>query len=90
MNDENKPEEVILAEVPRLMDRLEHACANLGASVKKLEERCASAISDTPKAETDMAPAPALCPLARALRAYAMRIETACENIDSLRARLEL
>lgn len=91
MNDENQPE-VPACEVPRQMADLEHACAHLDASVAKLEKRCVSVISSTLKEGQNILATPqsALCPLAASLRVYARRIETACENIDSLRARMEL
>ena len=82
---------LILAEVPRLIARLEHACADLEVSVNSMEKHCAPVISATLKGESALeSKEPALCPLAASLRACVWRIDDACLAIDSLRERMEL
>lgn len=91
MNDEQRPE-VPLSEVPRQVADLERVCANLVGTIKKLEKRCASAISSTLKSDqgTVETEQRTLCPLAGSLRTCVRRIETACEDIESLMERMEL
>jgi len=92
MNDEKQPAGVCLAEVPRQMADLEHACERLATCIEKLEKRCAPAINSSPRVsgEANQLVQAALCPLASHVQSCRHRVEIACDGIDSLMARMEL
>ena len=89
---ENTPTETMLAEVPRQVASLEYVCAYLTGLTKNLEKYCNSVISATLKSDEndEGVPMRPLCPLASRLRTCVHRVETACEDIESLMERMEL